>query len=288
MVDEVIAPTTPDLRSGHADARDRDSTPPTARCGSTKPSPTARPRGAVVVIQEAFGVNPHIEDVTRRFAAAGYHAVAPDMFHRTGGAVVDYDDFGSVIEHFVGDRQRRRDPRRRRRHARLPPRRSASPTSRSASSASASAAACRSSSRRNARSAPPSASTAAASSPRASRSSPRSSTARRPSQTPWLGLFGDLDESIPVDDVEQLRAALADGARRHRGRPLRRRRARLPLRRAPVVQRRRRGRRLGRARSTGSRATSARADRVPRWPTPNASPAPSRRSTPATPTTRTS
>ena len=25
---------------------------------------------------------------------------------------------------------------------------------------------------------------------------------------PWLGLFGDLDESIPVDDVEILRAAL--------------------------------------------------------------------------------
>ena len=46
--------------------------------------PDGEPRGAVVVIQEAFGVNPHIEDVTRRFAAAGYHAVAPDMFHRTG------------------------------------------------------------------------------------------------------------------------------------------------------------------------------------------------------------
>ena len=29
-------------------------------------------------------------------------------------------------------------------------------------------------------------------------------------QTPWLGLFGDLDGSIPVDDVEQLRTALAD------------------------------------------------------------------------------
>jgi carboxymethylenebutenolidase len=26
--------------------------------------------------------------------------------------------------------------------------------------------------------------------------------------TPWLGLFGDQDASIPVDDVEQLRAAL--------------------------------------------------------------------------------
>ncbi len=27
-------------------------------------------------------------------------------------------------------------------------------------------------------------------------------------QAPWLGLFGDRDESIPVDDVEQLRDAL--------------------------------------------------------------------------------
>ena len=34
--------------------------------------PEGGPKGAVVVIQEAFGVNPHIEDVTRRFASAGY------------------------------------------------------------------------------------------------------------------------------------------------------------------------------------------------------------------------
>ena len=65
--------------------------------------PEGDPRGAIVVVQEAFGVNPNIEDVTRRFADAGYHAVAPDMFHRTGpGAVVAYDDFGPVIEHFIG------------------------------------------------------------------------------------------------------------------------------------------------------------------------------------------
>jgi carboxymethylenebutenolidase len=64
--------------------------------------PDSEPLGAIVVIQEAFGVNPHIEDVTRRLAAAGYHAVAPDMFHRTGGGVVPYDDFGPVIEHFIG------------------------------------------------------------------------------------------------------------------------------------------------------------------------------------------
>jgi carboxymethylenebutenolidase len=31
-------------------------------------------------------------------------------------------------------------------------------------------------------------------------------------QTPWLGLFGDLDQSIPVEGVEELRRALG-GAR---------------------------------------------------------------------------
>ena len=44
-------------------------------------------------MQEAFGVNAHIEDVTRRCAAAGYHAVAPDLFHRAGGGAASYDDF---------------------------------------------------------------------------------------------------------------------------------------------------------------------------------------------------
>jgi carboxymethylenebutenolidase len=62
--------------------------------------PDGDARGAVVVIQEAFGVNPHIEDVTRRFAAAGYHAVAPHVFHRSGGGSLDYGDFGPVMEHF--------------------------------------------------------------------------------------------------------------------------------------------------------------------------------------------
>ena len=31
----------------------------------------AQPKGAIIVIQEAFGVNDHIEDVARRFADAG-------------------------------------------------------------------------------------------------------------------------------------------------------------------------------------------------------------------------
>ena len=35
--------------------------------------PEGQPRGAVVVLQEIFGVNSHIRAVADRFAAAGYH-----------------------------------------------------------------------------------------------------------------------------------------------------------------------------------------------------------------------
>ncbi|MGH8978246.1 MAG: dienelactone hydrolase family protein, partial [Acidimicrobiia bacterium] len=55
-------------------------------------------RGGVVVVQEAFGVNAHIEDVTRRFADAGYHAVAPDLFHRAGGGTAEYGDWDTVMK----------------------------------------------------------------------------------------------------------------------------------------------------------------------------------------------
>jgi carboxymethylenebutenolidase len=64
--------------------------------------PDGQPRGGLVVIQEAFGVNDHIEDVTRRAADAGYLAVAPDLFHRSGGGTVPYGQFEKVIEKFQG------------------------------------------------------------------------------------------------------------------------------------------------------------------------------------------
>jgi carboxymethylenebutenolidase len=44
------------------------------------PDHAVLPVPAVVVIQEVFGVEEHIEDVTRRIAAAGYAALAPDLF----------------------------------------------------------------------------------------------------------------------------------------------------------------------------------------------------------------
>jgi carboxymethylenebutenolidase len=44
--------------------------------------PTGRPRGAVVVVQEIFGVNSHIRSVADGYAADGYLAIAPAMFDR--------------------------------------------------------------------------------------------------------------------------------------------------------------------------------------------------------------
>jgi carboxymethylenebutenolidase len=48
-------------------------------------------RGAVIVLQEAFGVNDHIVDVCRRFAAVGYRSIAPHLFHRDGVNALPYD-----------------------------------------------------------------------------------------------------------------------------------------------------------------------------------------------------
>jgi carboxymethylenebutenolidase len=58
-------------------------------------------RGGLLVFQEAFGVNHHIRDVTERFAAEGYVAIAPELFHRTAppGFEGSYSDFQAVSPH---------------------------------------------------------------------------------------------------------------------------------------------------------------------------------------------
>ncbi len=60
------------------------------------------PHPGLMVFQEAFGVNSHIRNVTERFAAQGYVAVAPELFHRTAppGFEGDYNDFPSVMPHY--------------------------------------------------------------------------------------------------------------------------------------------------------------------------------------------
>lgn len=57
--------------------------------------------GALVVIQEIFGVNDHIRTVVERYAAEGYVAVAPDMFAPVQPRVeLDYgkNDFARGLE----------------------------------------------------------------------------------------------------------------------------------------------------------------------------------------------
>jgi carboxymethylenebutenolidase len=64
----------------------------------------ARPQGgaqerrpAIILIQEVFGVNPHIQEVVQRFAAAGYVVVAPDLFYRKEHWLsFNYDQFPLV------------------------------------------------------------------------------------------------------------------------------------------------------------------------------------------------
>src|SRR3974390_605330 len=57
--------------------------------------PGAEPKGAVVVLQEVFGVNRHIQKITDDFATRGYLAVAPSLFDRVKkGAKFAYDKEG--------------------------------------------------------------------------------------------------------------------------------------------------------------------------------------------------
>ena len=52
----------------------------------------------LLVFQEAFGVNAHIRDVAERFAAQGFLAIAPELFHRTApGFDCAYSEFAKAM-----------------------------------------------------------------------------------------------------------------------------------------------------------------------------------------------
>jgi carboxymethylenebutenolidase len=70
--------------------------------------PSGSPRGAIVVVQEIFGVNGHMRRVTDGFAAAGYLALSPALFDRTKrGVELGYDQgaiaAGRELRGVVGD-----------------------------------------------------------------------------------------------------------------------------------------------------------------------------------------
>lgn len=54
-------------------------------------------RPAVLVVHENKGLNPHIEDVTRRMALEGYLALAPDALTAAGGSPADPTEAAGMI-----------------------------------------------------------------------------------------------------------------------------------------------------------------------------------------------
>ncbi len=52
------------------------------QCAAYVAQPAGTPKGAIVVLQEIFGVNSHIREVAEGYATAGYLAIAPATFDR--------------------------------------------------------------------------------------------------------------------------------------------------------------------------------------------------------------
>ena len=64
--------------------------------------PTGTPRGAIIVIQEIFGVNPGIAKKAEDWAAAGYLAVAPDVFWRQQPGLEFNPDIPEEFQQAIG------------------------------------------------------------------------------------------------------------------------------------------------------------------------------------------
>jgi carboxymethylenebutenolidase len=65
------------------------------KLGAYLAAPAGTPKGAIVVVQEIFGLNAHIRRVADGYAAAGYLAIAPALFDPIQtGVELGYDQHG--------------------------------------------------------------------------------------------------------------------------------------------------------------------------------------------------
>jgi carboxymethylenebutenolidase len=194
MPERDVTLTTPD-----GPMRTYEATPATGRASS-----------AVIVIPEAFGLNDHIESITERIAEAGHVGLGLDIFHRSGGGTAPYDDFAKVLPLFEGltDDGLLSDVDAARAHLHdagfedghigivgfcFGGRATFLVSLQRALGAGVGFYG---------------GGIVSARFPQF----PPLIDASATLQTPWLGLFGDADESIPVEDVERLRAALDENA----------------------------------------------------------------------------
>ncbi|CAN7153742.1 dienelactone hydrolase family protein [Pseudoxanthomonas sp. LjRoot168] len=71
---------------------------PRGRIGAWRADPADAPRGALVIVQEIFGVNAHIRSIAEGFAIDGYVALAPAYFDVLEPRVeLGYDDVGFAL-----------------------------------------------------------------------------------------------------------------------------------------------------------------------------------------------
>ena len=71
------------------------------RLPAYRAAPLGKPNAPVVlVISEIFGVHEHIADVARRFAKAGYFAIAPELFVRQGDAG-SYGEIAKLLSELI-------------------------------------------------------------------------------------------------------------------------------------------------------------------------------------------
>src|ERR1041385_9263737 len=74
-------------------------------CQGYLAAPASGKGAAVVVIQEWWGLVPHIEDVVDRFAAEGFVALAPDLYH--GKTTKSPDEAGKLVMEMDAERAER-------------------------------------------------------------------------------------------------------------------------------------------------------------------------------------
>ncbi len=168
--------------------------------------PAGTPRGAILVIQEAFGVTPHIQSVCEWLAEHGWLAVAPALFHRADIEVFEYDDLQGALPVMMTLTRESIDTDLDSVVSYLSlfgygPDRTGIVGFCMGGSVSLYAAATRSLG---------AAVTFYGGGLAQGRFGfPSGLELGEQIQVPWLGLYGDLDQSIPVDDVEQLRERAA-------------------------------------------------------------------------------
>ena len=96
LLAQAITTSTEGLTAGEVKVPVADGQIPAYRAVPSKPGKYP----VVLVVQEIFGVHEHIKDMCRRYARAGYYAIAPEMFARQGD-VSAMTDIGKILSEVV-------------------------------------------------------------------------------------------------------------------------------------------------------------------------------------------